>query len=426
METFRLPENILLGSATAATQIEGGDKNNSWYEFSSKGKTKDGTSCLRADDHWNRYPEDIDLMVQLNHEIYRMGLEWSRIEPENGVFDPEAMKHYRQEIEMLLNKGIRPLVTLHHFSDPLWFTKEGGFEKASCVKYFERFTRYVVENLGDLVSEYITINEPNVYMVNGYYFGIWPPQKKDFWLGMRIYRNLTQCHIASYKTIHEVRKKMGFEGKTMVGVAYHLRVFDPVSRNPLDRIAAWAMQYLVQDIIMKSMNYGVYMPPLGLGMPKGNVRYYDFLGINYYTRSMVRFKGFKDEYKPDAPKNDLGWEIYPEGLHRLCRKYYKKYKAPIWITENGTCDKADDFRTKYIYDHFKEVSKLCEVGIPVERYYHWTLMDNFEWEEGESARFGLIAVDFETQKRTLRKSGEFFSLICRNKAITKNEIEMYL
>lgn len=413
MQEFKLPDHFLLGAATAATQIEGGDTNNSWYDWSIKGKITDGSSSIRANDHWNRYPEDIEIMKQLNLKVYRMGLEWSRIEPENGRFDETAVKHYRREIELLLKKGIQPLVTLHHFSNPLWFVSEEGFEKSSCVKYFERYTRYVVEKLGDLVGDFITINEPNVYMTNGYYFGNWPPGKKDFRLSMRVYRNMTLCHIAAFKAIHEIRREKGFPGKTMVGVANHLRVFDPYSKNPLDTIAAKIMQYIFQDVIMKAMTCGLLLPPVGFGSPAGRGRFYDFIGINYYTRSGVHFKGFKDDTIPGNPKNDLGWEIYPEGLTRLCRHYYKKYQAPIWITENGTCDSIDAFRAEYICSHLFEIAKLCEEGIPVERYYHWTLMDNFEWLEGESARFGLIEVDYDTQRRTIRKSGRLYGDICR-------------
>ena len=423
---FKLPENFLMGSATAATQIEGGDRNNNWYDWCEKGKIIDGTSCIRANDHWNRVEEDIGLMKSLNHEIYRMGLEWSRIEPANGKFDPDSIAHYRDEIESLIRSGIKPLVTLHHFTHPLWFCEEGEFETEKAIGYFERYTRYVVEQLGDLVSEYITINEPNVCTANGYFLGLWPPGKKDLRLAMKVYKNMTLCHIVAYKAIHEIRKSRGFEGTTMVGVANHLRVFEPYSRNPLDFLAAKAMEYLFQDVIIKSMTSGQLGIPVGLGAPMGKGKFYDFIGINYYTRSAVRFKGFQDDYMPGTPRNDLGWEIYPRGLYALCKKFYGMYKAPIWITENGTCDNTDSFRSEYIYQHLYEISKLCEEGIPVERYYHWTLMDNFEWLEGESARFGLIHVDYDNQRRTIKKSGEFYGEICLNNGVTGEMISRYL
>ncbi len=471
LKPFKLPDGFLMGSATAATQIEGGDRNNNWYAWCEKGRIIDGSTCLRANDHWNRYAEDIILMKNLNHRLYRMGLEWSRIEPEKGKFDDAVMSRYRKELQLLIKNGIRPLVTLHHFSHPLWFCEEGEFETEKAVYYFERYVRYVVEKIGDIVSEYITINEPNVYVTSGYYTGEWPPGKRDLKLAMKVYKNMALCHIAAYKAIHEIREARGFETayadapckdsrdsrviavsgsagtdeitygtdeitcgtveatadtRTMVGVANHLRVFDPYSKSPLDLLTSKVMCWLFQGAIIKSMTSGRLRFPLGFGAPMGTGRYYDFIGINYYSRSAVRFKGFKNDVMPGTLRNDLDWEIYPEGLYKLCREFYKKYRAPIWITENGTCDQNDSFRARYIYDHLYEIHRLRKEGIPVERYYHWTLMDNFEWIEGESARFGLVHVDFNTQQRTLRNSGKFYAEICRSNEITEEMIKEYL
>jgi beta-glucosidase len=146
----------------------------------------------------------------------------------------------------------------------------------------------------------------------------------------------------------------------MVGVANHLRVFDPFSKNPMDYIAARLMQYIFQDVLVKSMTTGLLFPPIGFGAPVGKGHYYDFFGINYYTRSAVHFKGFSDDTMPGKPQNDLGWEIYPEGLSRLCRHYFNKFHAPIWITENGTCDAGDSFRSEYIYAHLNEVAGVVD------------------------------------------------------------------
>jgi len=417
METFQLPKDFLMGSATAATQIEGGRTSSNWCKWCDEGHIKDGSSCTRANDHWNRYAEDIEWMKKLNHKVYRMGLEWSRIEPEKSKFDDYAISHYRDEISLLLKNNIKPLVTLHHFSHPLWFCAEGEFESKNSVSYFDRYVSYVVENLGDLVSEYITINEPNVYAVMGYYFAEWPPGKKDICRLFKVYRNMARCHIAAYRTIHRIRSEKGYNGKTMVGVANHLRVFDPMDKNPLNKLLAKTMEYLFQGAITQLMSYGSLLPVK-------KERFYDFIGINYYTRSAVQ--GFDNKTMPGVRVNDLGWEIYPEGLYSLCRKYYMKYKAPVWITENGTCDEKDEFRARFIYDHLYQVNRLINDRIPVERYYHWTLMDNFEWIEGESAKFGLIHVDFGTQKRTLRKSGEFYGEICKENKVSESLLNKYL
>jgi len=425
MKPFKLPEGFLMGCATAATQIEGGDRNNNWYDWCIRGNIRDGSSTLRADDHWNRFKEDIGLLTALNQKVYRMGIEWSRIEPENGIFNEKAMAHYRDEISLIVKIGIRPLVTLHHFTHPLWLAEEGGFETSKVVEYFERYVRYVVSNIGDLVSEYITINEPSVYVVNGYVFGIWPPGKMKFGLSVKVYINMTKCHIAAYKAIHEIRA--GYAGKTMVGVANHLRIFIPYNRfNPLDYFAAKIMSYYFQDGIVKLMSKGTLVFPLNILLPrhmKGN--YCDFIGINYYSRSAVKFRGLQDGVRPGAPLNDLGWEIYPDGISILCEKFYKKYKLPIWITENGTCDNSDSFRAEFICGHLEKLSQTIDKGVRVERYYHWSLMDNFEWLEGLSARFGLVHVNYHTEERRIKRSGELYAEICKNGELTQEMINAH-
>ncbi|MZQ97631.1 MAG: family 1 glycosylhydrolase [Acidaminobacter sp.] len=432
VKPFKLPDHFLLGSATSAMQIEGGDRNNTWFKWCEEGRIKDGSSCLRAADHWNRIDEDLRLLTDTHQQVYRMGLEWSRIEPENGVFSDAAILHYRRELSLLKENGIQPMVTLHHFSIPLWFADLGGFLNPNCATYFERYVRYVVEHLGDLVQDYVTINEPNVYATNGYYFGIWPPGEKNFRMTMKVLANLARCHIRAYDLIHELRsnrnsggqtcaddEQADYGGQTCVGVAHHLIDFVPYSPKWLDRAAAKLMSYLFQGAAVMAFTTGRLLPPLSLsGVFKRSQVVSDFMGINYYSRHGVHSRGFYTEMLPDKPQNDLGWEIYPEGLKRVCRWSHRHHPSlPIWITENGTCDAADAFRTQYIYDHLKAVSELIEEGLPVERYYHWSLLDNFELLEGESGPFGLFAVNFETQERTLRKSGEFYAELCRNHGV---------
>ena len=193
---FTLNPKLLLGCATAATQIEGGDKTHSWYDWCEKGHIKDGSSCLRANDHYRLYKEDIGLMRELGLEVYRMGLEFSRIMPAKHAFSFEAVEHYKDELRRLNENGIRPLVTLHHFTNPLWFEKLGAFENPECVDIFTEYAAFVAEQFGDLCCEYVTINEPNVYAVNGYTFGEWPPGKKSVPLTLKVMRNMARAHIA--------------------------------------------------------------------------------------------------------------------------------------------------------------------------------------------------------------------------------------
>lgn len=420
-EPFSLPEGLLLGTATAATQIEGGDRNNSWYAWCEKEHIHDGSTTLNANDHWNRWREDIELMADLGLGACRMGVEWSRIEPTEGKFDASAMEHYREELKLLQEKGIEPLVTLHHFTNPLWFEKMGAFENDRCVVLFRRFVKYTVEALCDLCRNFITINEPNVYGTLSYMFGEWPPGKKSFPSTTRVFKSLTLCHLNAYRDIHEIFLAKG-RPEPRVSFANHLRVFHPArEKNAFDRLGARTLSYLFQDALTDGMFTGRLRFPIGGGAPLGEGRFCDFIAINYYTRGSVR--GFGNGTFADVPKNDLGWEIYPEGLAQVMKEQHKKYGLPIWITENGTCDKKDAFRAKYIYDHLKAA---VGTGLPFERYYYWTFLDNFEWLEGESAPFGIVQCDFKTQERTIKRSGEFYSEIIRNGGVTEQMIGEYL
>lgn len=428
-KAFKLPENLLLGVATAATQIEGGDRNNNWYEWAEKGGAKDKSSPFRANNHWELWQQDIQLMSDMHIQIYRMGFEWSRIEPEQGKFSEEAISRYRDEIKLLHEKNIKVLVTIQHFNTPLWFEKNGGFLRSDAPAFFEDYVRFVIEKLYDLVDEWITINEPNVYALGGFLQGIWPPGIKNFGKMCRVYRNMALCHITAYRIIHSFYEEKSLSVK--VGVANHLAHFVPLNpENPMHRFTTWFIKKGFQLSITDAFARGKFSFPVAkptfeqkklyLSGNK-NSKYYDFMGINYYARYAV--KAFSYGVHPGTPQNDLGWEIYPDGIRVLSEYICKKYKAPVYITENGTCDAKDAFRTRFIYDHLR---KIAESGLPIERYYHWTFIDNWEWAEGETAPFGLVKLDFETQERTIRKSGHFYTEIIDNHGVTEEMYEKYL
>ena len=418
---FRLKSGLLLGSATAATQIEGGDENNNWARFAAEGKVKDGSSPIRADDHYNRFREDIDLMAEMGLEIYRFGIEWSRIEPRQNEYSPDAIAHYREEIEYMLSKGIKPLLTIHHFTNPIWFEDMGAFENKRSPEIFLSLVKCVIESFGDLVSEYITINEPNVYATNSLFWGYWPPEKKSMRSLVNAYSNMTAAHVLAYDYIHEKRREMGYVD-TKVSFANHLRVFAPKNpKNLFHRISAALSEYLFQGALTDAMMRGRCRFPVlrRKGIKKG--RYYDFIGINYYSRSTV--SGLSDGVREDCFKNDLGWEIYHEGLIELSNKLSERYGAEVYVTENGTCDNDDSFRARFIYDQLKLVS---ESENAISRYYHWSFLDNFEWREGEHERFGLVHVDYDTQRRTVKRSGELYAAIIRDRGVSEESFANYV
>ena len=418
---FKLKDGLLLGSATAATQIEGGDENNNWARFAKEGKVKDGSSPVTADDHYNRFREDIDLMADMGLQIYRFGIEWSRIEPRRGEYSAEAIAHYREEIEYMIERGIKPLLTVHHFTNPLWFEDMGAFECKESPEIFLSLVKKVVESFGDIVSEYITINEPNVYATNSLLWGYWPPEKNSIGALVRAFSNMTAAHVLAYRYIHEKRAEMGYTD-TKVSFANHLRVFAPKNpKNPFHRAAAWLSERLFQGVITDAMMTGRCAFPVmrRKGVKRG--KYYDFIGINYYSRSTV--SGLSDGVREDCFKNDLGWEIYHEGRIELSGKLGKKYGGEVWVTENGTCDNTDSFRSLFIYDQLKLIS---ETENPITRYYHWSFMDNFEWREGERERFGLVHVDYATMERAVKKSGKLYSDIIRDGGVSEESYRRYV
>lgn len=419
---FKLKENLLLGAAAASTQIEGGGEcGHNWNDWYRRGKIRDGSDPARSTDHYSRWREDADLMAAMGLKVYRLGIEWARLCPAQDRVDEAAVAHYREELIYLKEKGIQPLLTIHHFTNPMWFENKGGFARTENINHFMDFVALTVHSFGDIVSEYITINEPNVYAVNSYYFGDWPPGKKSPGLAFTVMSNMAACHILAYKKIHKLRSEMGY-GDTQVSFANHVRIFAPANPiNPWHRISAMLLEYAFQGAITQALLSGVFKWPLKAPLDLERGEYCDFIAMNYYTRSTVT--GLRDGVRKDAPKNDLGWEIYPEGIVRCAEKLFNQINRPIYITENGTCDNTDAFRCRYLYDHLKA---LCQSGLPVVRYYHWCFCDNFEWIEGESARFGLVHVNYENQKRTLKKAGEFYSQILRAGGVTEEIFDKYV
>jgi beta-glucosidase len=418
---FSFPEGFVLGVSSAATQIEGGCTGHSWNDWYDKGHIKDGSDPAVADDHWNRWREDVDLMADMGIRAARFGVEWSRLMPEEGRPDASAAARYREEIEYMRQKGIDPLLTIHHFTNPMWFENRGGFAEKDNLHFFLELTELVVKSFGDLVSNYITVNEPNIFAVCGYMNGAWPPGRKSPADAFRVMSNMAWCHIQAYNMIHAMRRDMGFDD-TMVGFANHVRAFDPKDpQNPVHIAAAKAAEWGFQGAVTRASMRGDFIAPLRSPFIVPMGEYADFIGVNYYSRSTV--SGLSDGVRENCPKNDLGWEIYPEGIVRCTEKLLKVLRRPVWVTENGTCDMEDAYRARYICEHLKA---MTDSGLPFERYYHWCFCDNFEWLEGESARFGLVHVDYETQQRTVKNSGRFYSEASAAGGVTEEIYEKYV
>ena len=420
------PYDFFWGTATSAHQVEGDNRNNDWWAWEmGEGHVSDGSRSGLACDWWRRAEEDLDRARQMGHNAHRLSVEWSRIEPQEGQWDVEAIARYREILTALHERGLEPMVTLHHFTNPLWLASKGGWTSKETVGLFDRFVARVVEELGDLVSLWCTLNEPHIYAVLGYLMGRWPPGRSSLRQALRVLRNMMQAHGRAYHTIHRL------QGRARVGIAHAMRFFEPADpSSPLDRAVVAIRDHVFNQLPLTAVIEGRLDFPLGWGQWAPRlVDSTDFLGLNYYSRETVAFDRaspdmlFSKEVFPEGVEmsdGDYG-QVYPEGLYQLLKRL-AAYRKPIYVTENGLPDEDDDQRPRFLLTHLAAVQRAIAEGLPVRGYFHWTLVDNFEWAEGWSLRFGLIALDAESQARTMRRSGELYSEICHAGAITEGMV----
>jgi beta-glucosidase len=426
--TYHFPPDFLWGVATASHQVEGDNENNQWWTWEQQeGNIKQGHVSDKACNWWENAEADFDLAAEMNLNALRLSIEWSRVEPEPGTFDTAALERYREMIEGLLERGIKPMVTLHHFSNPQWLEMQGGWENEGTIAYFTRYVERVVKALSDKVTLWCTINEPNVYATMGYLMGEFPPGVRDMKRTRTVLRHLLRAHAAAYRTIHRL------QSAAKVGLAHNLRIFDPANPSSLpDRLVAWAQDLGYNTSIINAVWRGLWIPPMGVGPAFSLRRTLDWVGLNYYTRDLVAFDSGAQEmlfgratHADDAEMLDGGYgELYPEGFYRALRRL-GKLGIPIYVTENGIPDDDDDQRPRALLLHLHEMWRALQGNLPIQGYYHWTLVDNFEWAEGWTLRFGLIALDPETQARTPRPSADLYAAIARGNAITPNLVDAY-
>lgn len=407
------PDGFLWGSATSAFQTEGGFVDNEWNNSVARGNVKDGSSPADSVHFWKNFNAYISLMKRMHHSLFRMSVEWARIEPSEGTFDERALRHYRDILKALNAAGIQPVVDLHHHSNPMWLYNEGGWMKGAVVPRFCRFARKAVESLGDLNRVWLTINEPVVYAAAAYLLGLFPPRERSIFKVFKCVNNMARAHAAAYEIIHEIYSKKGW-GAPKVSFAKHLRLFDPWKPgSALDRAAARLHDQLFNLHFFERIG--------------GNGRFLDMLCVNYYSTDAVKFP-FTLLNHPGMRKSRLGWDIHPEGFYEVLRRYWELFRIPIYVTENGVCDDHDELRPSFILDHVYQMHRAVSAGVRVEGYLHWTTMDNFEYAEGYSARFGLVHVDHASRlkRMTIKKSGRLFGEIAKANGITDAIVKKYL
>ena len=412
-EPWRFPKDFLWGSATAAHQVEGYCTNNNWYRFESardeKGRPRilGGQRAGACCDHWNLYKQDIGLMKALSLNAYRFSVEWSKIEPEPGKYDEAVLDHYENVVDELRKNGIEPMITLHHFTDPIWFEDQGAFLQENSLEIFAGFVAKVVRRLGLKVKLWCTINEPTVYAMQGYFKGRFPPALKAPDKVGIVLRNLLRAHTAAYQRIKEVAPA------AQVGLVAAVMHYEPARRwHIIDVLVARAFNRSLNEMHLEYLVDGVFrfaIPGAGQVFYDSGVKEaFDFVGLNYYTRFFQRFTLLGHEHYREVAKapperlTDMGWEIYPEGLYRALQMIIRYTSKPVYITENGLADDSDTKRARFIEDHLCVLNRAVADGMNVKGYFYWSLLDNFEWAFGFTRRFGLYHVDFTTRERTLR------------------------
>lgn len=414
---------FLWGASTSSHQVEGQNDNNDWWDFEAAGKVKEKSG--RACDQYNRFEEDIAIISELGHNAHRFSLEWSRLEPEEGVWSEDAFEHYHKLIDALRARGIEPVVTLHHFTNPRWFAAKGGWLNPASREYFLRLTKKIISEFGPKIQFWITINEPMVYLFYGFYEGIWPPGHTCMHEAVKVFRHMIHTHIACYKLIHKHYREE-LDGKSVwVSISKSLIKFQAKNPGSLrDRLAVFFRNWFYNHLFLRSLRTGfLFFPGLFCEFLPGRGAM-DFLGVNYYFRQFVRghqeaHHDFFGEVCPAAEMGDvvketnqMGWEVYPEGLNDVLQ-LAREYPWPVVITENGICTEDDTQRESFIRRHLAALEKAIASGVKVWGYMHWSLLDNFEWAEGFRPRFGLVNVDYQTMERKIKPSAYVLSECCR-------------
>lgn len=389
--SYSFPPDFIFGTSTAATQIETAIDHD-WLGV----KSKDGFVFNRTTDHELRFKEDAEIIASLAPG-YRMSLMWSKLQREPfGEFDKQVIEEYLTFFNDLKARNVKIMMVLHHFTNPTWFTKLGGWEKEGNIWLWIDFVKKVVDLFGSYVSHWNTFNEPNVYASYGWLTGFFPPFKINPLKAVIAVKNMGKAHNEAYQHIKSVYPKQP------VGISHNAVVFS--AENFWGRLPAKLSDWWFMEWIPKHFE---------------NV---DFFGMSYYARvphdpmPITYIDTPKKMIKLGRPHDDM-WEYHPEGLRTCIDRYWKVYKKPIIITESGVCDESDVLRQKAIIDYARILRQALEDGIDIRGYYWWSSWDNFEWHLGPTRRFGLYECDLETKDRRRRKSADVYSQLAHSKTL---------
>lgn len=437
------PQGFVWGAALSAHQTEGatgGAENGDWWQFehslvNGRSPIADGDTTQVAVDHWHRYAEDFELARGIGLNSVRISLAWEKIEPKPGEFDEKVLAHYRDVLQSMHDRGLQPVVALHHFTHPLWFHAQGGWASRQAPTLFTAYAAKVVDRLGDLCDTWVTFNEPMVLVWLGYVQGSYPPNHQSAREGVTVAVNLARAHRLVTALVHEHQagacpdKAHGICG---VGLVNSLQLYEAAhSWNPIERLSAraveaisnWAFPALAIDGEIPLADRALIAfvgGPFTIHFPKDEAKgnpVADWFGVNYYTRYFLNVKfpaSFRIE-DPKDPPGDNGWGVYPAGLEKIARETARKVHLPLVVSENGVADADDRIRPEMIRQTLAYVDKLVhgtknEAPLDLRGYYHWSLTDNFEWLDGYKYRFGLIEIRYDDGlERVPRESARVYA-----------------
>lgn len=443
----KFPDGFVWGAATAAYQIEGAVNEDGrglsiWDTFAhTAGAIERGENADVACDFYHKWPQDLDLMSELGLQAFRFSVAWPRVIPDGlGKVNKKGLDFYDRLVDALLAKGITPYLTLYHWDLPQALQDQGGWNNRETGQAFARYAEVVARRLGDRVQHWITLNEPMIHTMAGHLLGMHAPGKSNIFKVIQVGVNLMAAHGQGVMALRSVLPASG-----KIGIALNLSPVHPAEDTDRDQEAARRVDLATNRIFLEPILSGQMPAELGdvFGFLKPRVNEQDlqlasqpidFLGINYYTRNVMRHDALipfinVNQVFPEGNEYSQMWEIYPTGLFDILERVWKEFVQPhqpqmrLLITENGVpvpdgvdLDERvrDERRIRYIQAHLEQVWRAVQAGVPVDGYLHWSLLDNFEWAHGYRMRFGLIYVDFETQKRIVKDSGRWFQQVIAN------------
>jgi beta-glucosidase len=447
-DPIRFPDDFLWGAATSAYQIEGspladGAGPSIWQRFvHSPGLNASGDTGEIACDHYRRYPEDVRLMAELGLNAYRFSVAWGRVLPQGrGKVNPAGLGFYQRLVDTLLEQGIQPLVTLYHWDLPAALDDAGGWLNRDIADWFAEYARVMFRALGDRVPMWGTINEPWVITDGGYLHGSLAPGHRNLFEAPIVSHNLLRAHGAAVQAYRA-------EAKQRIGLVVNLEPKYPASELPADLAATRRADAYMNRQYLDPVFHGRYPAELrevfGAAWPQHSEadldvihQRIDFLGINYYTRNVTRHDDLALPVRASAVRQpehvytETGWEVFPAALTTILLWVKERYgDLPLYVTENGAAfydppkpvdgRVEDPLRVHYYREHLRAVHQARRQGVDVRGYFAWSLLDNFEWTLGYSKRFGLIHVDYETQRRTPKASARFYSEVIRTRGTALN------